>query len=275
LSCSDVRYCSFKRFEHRIRAFIMERWVGKIAVVTGASSGIGAAISLKLANEGMIVFGLARRVEKVQELSKKVKHPKGVIHGVKFDVTDVDAVPALFADIKKRQGGVDVMVNNAGILRSEFRVCESPTKDFQDVINTNLLAMAVFSREAIMSMRDRKFAGHVFNINSVAGHKVLSDKVNLNIYYATKHGVTALNETLRLEMVTLGTKIKVTSISPGIVKTDIFDVGGLGESFGVAKMDQFPHITSEDIADSLAWNLSTPPSVLVSEMIIRNVMDAF
>ncbi|KFB44580.1 hypothetical protein ZHAS_00012462 [Anopheles sinensis] len=194
----------------------MDRWVGKVAVVTGASSGIGAATVKALANAGMITIGLARRVERIEELKKELPvEASGRLHGFRCDVTKEEDILAAFAHVEKVFGGVDVLINNAGIARGKIGVLQADnTATLRQVVDTNLMGLALCSREAFQSMKKRSVDGHIVHINSILGHSVPEN--NLNMYAATKYGVTALTETMRHELRLAGTKIKVTVSSTAV-----------------------------------------------------------
>lgn len=192
----------------------MDRWLGKTAVVTGASAGIGAAITVELANAGLNVVALARRKDRVEVLKAKVsKSSSGSIHALKCDVTNEQEISDAFAWVEKHLGGVDILVNNAGILRNGTLVDKDNSQNIQDVVNTNILGVVYCSREAFQSMKKRDVAGHIININSIVGHKVpflVGSLGSLNIYPATKHAITAYTECLRQDLLIEKTKIKVT-----------------------------------------------------------------
>uniref|UniRef100_A0A182T3W7 Dehydrogenase n=1 Tax=Anopheles maculatus TaxID=74869 RepID=A0A182T3W7_9DIPT len=241
----------------------MERWQGKVAIVTGASSGIGAATVKALANAGMITFGLARRVERVEELKSEL--PSDVrerLHAVQCDVTKEEDILAAFRQVEEKCGGVDVLINNAGVARTVGVLDADNTQALRDVIDTNLVGLALCSREAFQSMKKRSVDGHIIHINSILGHCVLP-MGTLNVYPATKYGVTALTETMRHELRLAGTKIKVTSISPGLVRTEIIP--------NSAAISEMPILEPEDIANAILYALGTPPRVQVHEITIKPV----
>uniref|UniRef100_A0A8W7PWA0 Dehydrogenase n=2 Tax=gambiae species complex TaxID=44542 RepID=A0A8W7PWA0_ANOCL len=242
----------------------MERWRGKVAIVTGASSGIGAATVKALASAGMITFGLARRVERVEALKDELpEDARERLHALRCDVTKEEDILAAFREVEQRCGGVDVLINNAGVARSSVGVLDAKnTQELRDVIDTNLVGLALCSREAYQSMKKRSVDGHIVHINSILGHKVIPMNT-LNVYPATKYGVTALTETMRHELRMAGTKIKVTSISPGLVRTEIIGNSGV--------LNDMPILEPEDIANGILYVLGTPPRVQVHELMIKPV----
>ncbi|XP_052860260.1 farnesol dehydrogenase-like [Anopheles cruzii] len=242
----------------------MERWIGKVAVVTGASSGIGAAVVKALAGAGMITVGLARRAERVEAMRKEL--PAAVatrIHALKCDVTNEASILEAFASVQRQFGGVDVLINNAGVSRQEVTlVSPGNTEDLRAVLDTNVLGLVLCTREAFNMMRSRSVDGHIVNLNSILGHKYVPFP-NLNMYMASKYAVTAITETLRNDFRNENTRVKVTSISPGIVRTEMLPEG-----------DQFagtPMLEAEDVANAILYAVGTPPHVQVHEIIIKPV----
>lgn len=191
----------------------MDRWNGKVAVVTGASAGIGASIVVELLKSNMIVVGLARRKEKVEALQGQV--PTGKLHALKCDVSIESDVKTAFEWIDANLGGTDVLISNAGVLHFFHLTDADNTEMLQQTVNTNLLGTVYCAREAFQSMKRRNFDGHIVLMNSVAGHRVpfflsLNRTAFLNAYHSTKHGLTAMVEVLRQEFQQFGTKIKIS-----------------------------------------------------------------
>lgn len=194
-------------------AFSMERWSGKIAVVTGASSGIGSAIVVELVKSGLIVIGLARRVERVAELKNILPNAlKKNLFAIKCDVSKEDEIIKTFAEIEKKFGGIDVLVNNAGFLKQTTLIDRDNSIPIRETFDTNVLGLIFCTREAVQSMMKRKFDGHIIHINSMSGHRIVPAKAyaSHNVYPASKHAVTALTETLRQDLNKLNSKIKIT-----------------------------------------------------------------
>lgn len=193
----------------------MDRWTNKIAVVSGASAGIGAAIVVDLVKSNMIVIGLARRVERVEELKSKIPATcTGELHAFKCDLQQEDDVRAAFKWIEEKFGGVDVLVNNAGIVTQANLIDLDNTAKIKSVIDTNVLGVVYCTREAFQSMKKRNSHGHIITINSVAGHHVPytvnTEFPSFNIYPATKFAITAMTEAYRQEFQREKTKIKIT-----------------------------------------------------------------
>lgn len=191
----------------------MEKWVGKTAVVTGASAGIGAALVVDLARAGVNVIGLARREEKVQEIADTHKSLQGKIHARRCDVSSVSDIKETFQWIEQQFGGVEILVNNAAKLKyMNILSQEDNTKDVVETINTNLTGLILCAQEAYKSMAKRDVYGYIININSVSGHLYTYDaEWRENVYPATKHGITAATEVMRVELAAMkNLKIRIS-----------------------------------------------------------------
>ncbi|XP_055843425.1 farnesol dehydrogenase-like [Episyrphus balteatus] len=247
----------------------MERWLNRVAVVTGASSGIGAAIAKDLALAGVKVVALGRRVERIEKNQSELpENVKPLFYPRKCDITNKDDVAATFEWIEKTLGGTDILVNNAGICKMG-NIVDMDLEEVDDVINTNLRGLIYCTQAAFKSMKARNFDGHIVHINSINGHKVpdILPGHSTNIYTPTKYAVTAITEVLRKELINLQTKIKTTSISPGLVKTEIvpdemFDMIGC-------------YLKPEDISQAVLFAIGTPPHVQIHEMIVKPVGENF
>jgi len=257
----------------------MERWSGRVALVTGASSGIGAAIAKDLVKHGMKVVGVARRIEKIEEMKNSLKGCSGTLYAVKADVSKEDEVVAAFKWVKNNLGGVDVLINNAGIT-GKSSLHDGPVSQWRSVVDLNLLGLSICTKEALQSMKERGVDdGHIIHISSINGHGVPQHSLQygLMMYSATKNAVQVLTEGLRRELVEKKSKIKVTSICPGMVHTEILTVCG-HEIPGGQSLDEFyagvPHLKSQDISDAVTYVLGTPPHVQIHDLIIKPVGEA-
>ncbi|SPP80244.1 blast:Dehydrogenase/reductase SDR family member 11 [Drosophila guanche] len=252
----------------------MDRWLNRVAVVTGASSGIGAACCKDLVAKGMVVVGLARREERLQELKASLpKDQQSRFHGRKCDVSVEQQVVDTFAWVDQTLGGADVLVNNAGILGKLHITDPDNAADLRAVLDTNVLGVSWCTREAFLSQQRRNVNdGHIVIINSVVGHKVpVFPGVGLKMYAPSKHAVSALTEVLRQEFLLKKTETKITarSISPGVVDTEIID-DKIKEA-----MPNFPMLRAEDVADAVTYCIQTPPNVQIHELTIKPVGETF
>ncbi|XP_034183486.1 farnesol dehydrogenase-like [Osmia lignaria lignaria] len=241
----------------------MNQWCGKIAAVTGASSGIGKATSIALLKHGVNVVGLARRLETMKKIPNEVEGIKGKFYPIQCDLSKEEDIIKAFKFVETL-GGADILVNNAGLGYVES-ITESSTEHMKNVLDLNVLASAICAREITQSLRKRKARGQIINVNSVLGHNAALISKPCSLYETSKYAITGMSETLRKDMQQSKAPIKVTSLSPGIVKTDLSllqDAGG--ETF----FDAVSHIYSEDIADGIIYVLTTPPHVQVNELTI-------
>uniref|UniRef100_A0A3Q3AQ69 Dehydrogenase/reductase SDR family member 11 n=1 Tax=Kryptolebias marmoratus TaxID=37003 RepID=A0A3Q3AQ69_KRYMA len=200
---------------------MMERWRGRVALVTGASVGIGAAIAKELVRFGMKVVGCARSVEKIQDLAAECRAAgySGELVPFRCDLTSVEEIEAMFAAIKAQHRGVDVCVNNAGLAHPE-PLLSGGTSGWKNMLDVNVVALSVCTREAYQSMKERNVDdGHIINLNSMCGHRIIPSS-DIHFYTATKFAVTALTEGLRQELREAKTHIRATCISPGVVETE-------------------------------------------------------
>ena len=230
---------------------------GKVAVVTGASSGLGRAFSLALHHEGMTVFGLARRKERLDEMAKVLGER---FVAVACDVTDDQALADAFALVHKVAGRLDVLVNNAGL--GQFgEITDLTTEQIDVQLGTNVRGLLLATQHAVqvMAAQARKnggLGGHVVNIASVAG---LVGNPKLSVYNATKFAVRGASEALMKELRPQG--IKVTCFFPGSVVTEFADVAGSkGNEDGMH---------AEDLAETLVHVLKAPRRYLISEVVMR------
>ncbi|XP_026466757.1 farnesol dehydrogenase-like [Ctenocephalides felis] len=274
----------------------MNRWLGKVALVTGANSGIGAAVSKDLVKAGMKVVGVDLQTEFMEKNAEMLDKTKGgELHPRQCNVTMEPQVLDTFAWIKKSFGGVDVLVNNAGIIRMNMLTNPKNTDDLRAVLDVNVLGLCYFTREAFNSMKERDVSGHIIHINRVGWYssvgtidKLLAQQcltghhVGVNpeipptlcMYPASKFCVTALTETLRQEMVYLKNKTKITSISPGVVDTGILKTF-VSEEYRAQFLEQNPHLSPEDVSEAILFCLGTSEHVQIHELTIRPVGEKF
>lgn len=244
----------------------MDRWVGKVAIVTGASSGIGAAVTQQLVLAGMKVVGLARRQTNLQQVAAACKSETGKFYPIQCDVSKEEEILKAFHWVDKELGGVDVLVNNAGVLVPET-IADGSTENYHKIMNVNVIATAICAKEMLKSVRKRNAAGHIINVNSIAGHNAEIVKMPLSLYCASKYAVTGMSQSLRNEIITMKLNVKVTSISPGAVKTDMIADIGVPENV----LNKIPCLRKEDIADAIMYALATPPNVQVNELTITAI----
>ncbi|XP_053698544.1 farnesol dehydrogenase [Sabethes cyaneus] len=246
----------------------MEKWNGKVALVTGASSGIGRDVALALADAGMLVVGIARRVELIEMLANKITG-SGKVFARKCDVSHESELLETFEWIRKTLGGVDVLICNAGVFRCNF-VTQSDTSDFRDTFNVNVVGTCVCIREAVKNMKERAVPGHIFIVNSILGKRIPDVTVPMfGTYPASKFALTGLAEVVRKELIYFKLPIRLTSIHPGMVQTDIIKV------FDSALAQRLPKLEVFDVTANILHCLGTPLDVHIDEMIIMPAMVPF
>lgn len=237
----------------------------KIAVITGASSGIGAATTLLLAQSGFKVIGGARRMDRLQELTKQNSNIE--VHPL--DVTDQASVDAFVTAIAGRS--VDILINNAGGAFDSASVLDSDPEIWKKTFDLNVVG-AVRMTKAIAPQMIATGAGHIVVMSSTAGHVAYE---NGGSYVASKFAERSLANTLRLEL--NGTPIRVTEIAPGMVKTNEFAViRNAGDTAKAAKVYEGVEspLTAEDIAETIRWSVSLPDHINIDSMIVRPVAQA-
>lgn len=247
---------------HTEDVFGMDRWTDSVALVTGASEGIGAEVARRLHAEGMRVVGCARRVDRLQHLRERLG---GRFHPVACDLRDEGAILQMFAEIEALWGPVDVLVNNAG-LGHHAPLLSGSTEAWREMLDVNVVALAVCTREATSRMVARQRHGHVIHISSLAAHRV---PPNSGMYAATKHAVRALTEALRMELHAAGAGVRVTSISPGFVETGFARVYYGSEDKARETYGRFEVLQPEDVAEAVVYALAAPQRAQVHDLLLR------
>ncbi|XP_001599160.3 farnesol dehydrogenase [Nasonia vitripennis] len=242
----------------------MDRWRGKVALVTGAASGIGASISRRLLDAGLVVVGLDVQIEPMLELQSQNQG----FHAIRCDVSREEELVRAFKKVDSEIGQLQVMVNNAGIT-NYTPIIESDRQTFERMININVLAMASCISKAVQMMRANKVEGHIFNTNSVLSHEIPMGPIDgvdgWNLYPSSKHATLAMTHTVRREISRAGLPIRITSISPGLVKTQITShTQELKDLF-----DKEAALDPTDIADALIYALGIRPEVQITEITVQ------
>nr|XP_039272318.1 dehydrogenase/reductase SDR family member 11-like [Styela clava] len=249
----------------------MERWAGKIALVTGASSGIGKATVGHLVKHNMKVVACARNHAKLKEFCNIWnKNEQGEVFAVKCDVTSESEVLNMFREIKRKYGVLHVCVNSAGLCHPAPLLSGTLT-EWNSMISTNILGLCLCTREAVKLMESGGVDdGHVIHINSMSGHRVKANNPHGYLYTATKHAVTALGKGLRHELIMRGSRIRVTCISPGTVETEFFHrMYHRTPEKANEIQSSLEGLTADDIADAVVYALGTPPRVNVCDIHVK------
>lgn len=228
-----------------------------LAVVTGASSGIGAATARSLAAAGFHVVVAARRTDRIEALAAEIDGT-----AVTCDVTDAGSVADLAAAVGPR---LDVLVNNAGGAFGSTPVAEADTDDWRRMYDVNVIGLMQVTRALLPALLAAE-AGIICNVGSTAGRTAYEGGAG---YTAAKHGTKVVTETLRLEL--WDQPVRVVEVAPGMVRTDEFALVRLGDPDKAAAVYagvEHP-LVAEDVADAITWVVTRPAHVSVDELVIR------
>lgn len=239
-----------------------------LAVITGASSGIGAATARRLVGEGYTVWACARRTDRLAELA--AEHPDAIT-AVELDVTSATSVAALAARVAQQADGVAVLVNNAGGAVGLEPVADADPGDWLQMFQTNTLG-AMRVTQALLPALERGGGGHIVLTGSIAGYGVYEGGGG---YSAAKYGARALMETLRLEL--NGRPVRVSEVAPGMVATEEFSlVRFRGDQQRAAKVYEgvAEPLTAEDVADVVAFVVTRPAHVNIDLVVVKPVAQA-
>jgi NADP-dependent 3-hydroxy acid dehydrogenase YdfG len=244
----------------------------KVAIVTGASSGIGYATSLALSKAGIRVAVGARRMDRLQEIEKQIVRNGDERRGGegeifiqrKLDVTSKSDCDSFVDTVAKKWGRVDILINNAGLMPlSHFKNCK--VEEWEQMIDVNIKGVLYCTSAVIPYMLDKK-SGHIVNISSVAGRIVFAGG---SVYCATKHAITAFSEGLRKEL-SPEYNIRVTCIEPGAVSTELLEtITDESMSKFVQASKSMERLQSEDIANAILYAIQAPNHVNVNEILMR------
>ncbi|GIY02422.1 hypothetical protein CEXT_428211 [Caerostris extrusa] len=219
----------------------MERWNGRVALVTGASVGIGAGLCRALVQHGMVVIGCARSVEKIRAIAEEdaVKAAPGKLVAIKCDISQETEILSLFSEIRQKFGRLDVCINNAG-LSHDSPLVTGNTSDWKNMLDVNIMGLCICTQEAVKLMQEKGIDdGQIIHLSSIGASS--------------------------------RSKIRIASISPGIVETEFFDRYEK-ENPSKKAPDMFSSmqaLQAKDIADSVLYILSAPQHVEVHDIIVR------
>ena len=237
--------------------------MGKIAVITGATSGIGQSTTFKLAQNGFDVIITGRRCDRLQEFEEKLKSMNIRVLSLCFDVRNEDEVIKNLGNLPEEWQHVDVLVNNAGLAAGLSPIQDGDTDDWNRMIDTNIKGLLYVTKAISPYMIARK-RGQIINLGSIAGKEVYPFG---NVYCATKHAVDALTKSMRIDM--LRYNIKVTQICPGAVETEFSLVRFHGDK---EKADRvyagYENLVADDIAECIWFCVSRPEHVNINDMIV-------
>jgi len=242
----------------------------KIALITGATSGLGKAIALRLGKEGYNLIITGRRKDKLEELDKEISINYGsTVFPLCFDVRKYDEVEAALGNLPEKWKNIDVLVNNAGLAVGLDPIYKGEVDDWERMIDTNVKGLLYVTRVVTPVMVER-CSGHIINIGSIAGKTVYP---NGAVYCATKYAVNALHQGMRMDL--LPYNIRVTQICPGAVETEFSLVRFKGDK---GRADQvytgYENLVADDIAESVYFAISQPPHVDIQDMLVMPTAQA-
>jgi NADP-dependent 3-hydroxy acid dehydrogenase YdfG len=239
---------------------LKDKWV----LVTGASSGFGAAAAIAFAKEGARLLLGARRVDRLSEVAAKCRDEgAGAAEVLRLDVGSTPSVEAFAQWVKSKAGRVDVLINNAGGAHGLDSVAQGKDEDWEAMMQSNVLGVLRMTRAILPLMQGTN--GYILNIGSIAGHVAYE---NGAAYCGAKAAELSITRALRLEL--NGTGIRVGTIDPGMAETEFSMVRFKGDSAKAAKVyEGVEPLTAEDIAETLVWVASRPAHVCIDELIIK------
>jgi NADP-dependent 3-hydroxy acid dehydrogenase YdfG len=244
-----------------------KRLKGTVALVTGASSGIGEATALALAEEGAAVALVARRIDRLEALASRIEGVKTAV--IQADITDPDQATRAVATTVGEFGRLDTLINNAGVMLLG-PIVGAPLEEWQRMVHLNVLGLLYCTHAALPHLleaadREPRSVADVVNVSSVAGRVA---RLNSGVYNATKHGVGAFSESLRQEVT--ARHVRVTLVEPGATATELAFhnrpeiLEGMAQTFGGIEIMQ-----AEDIAESIRFAVTRPRRVVVNEILVR------
>lgn len=241
-----------------------------IALITGATSGIGKSTAEIFAKNGYDVIITGRRKERLDEEQKQIEAKYKVkVLTLCFDIRNLDEVEKAVSDLPENFKAIDVLVNNAGLAAGLAPIQDGSIDHWERMIDTNIKGLLYITRAISRLMIERK-KGHIINVGSIAGKEAYA---NGNVYCGTKHAVDALNKGMRIDL--LPHNIKVSAVNPGMVETEFSIVRFDGDEERAKKVyNGFEPLTPEDIAETIYWMASRPAHVNINDIIIMPAAQA-
>ncbi|WP_026462849.1 SDR family NAD(P)-dependent oxidoreductase [Adhaeribacter aquaticus] len=241
--------------------------MNKIALVTGATSGIGRAATLLLAKNGFDIIATGRRAERLQELEQEITTAK--VKSLVFDVRDKEGVQAAIASLPEEWKQIDLLINNAGNAHGLAPIQDGNVEDWEMMLDINVKGLLYVTKEVLPFMRTRK-KGHIINIGSIAGIEVYG---NGNVYCASKSAVDAISQGMRIDLNKEG--IKVSEIKPGLVNTEFAEVRFKGDKDRAASVYQgMQPLVAEDVAELILFMATRPAHVNLADVLLLPLAQA-
>jgi NADP-dependent 3-hydroxy acid dehydrogenase YdfG len=238
--------------------------MNRIALITGATSGIGKATAELLAANKFKLILTGRRKEKLETLEAELSQKFGIsLLSLSFDIRNKKEVDAAIAGLPQHWRAVDVLINNAGLAVGLSHIDKGDVDDWERMIDTNVKGLLYITR-AVTPLMIAGGKGHIVNLSSIAGKEVYE---NGNVYCATKHAVDALSKAMRIDL--LHDNIRVTNIAPGMVDTEFSTVRFKGDKARADKVyEGLTPLYAEDIAEAILFAITRPPHVNINDLVI-------
>lgn len=241
---------------------------GYVALVTGASSGIGAATAVELAAQGALVVLVARRAERLAELAERIAAAGGQARVLAADIAERGVPAQVVADAVAAEGRLDILVNAAGVMLNGDAL-DRPLSEWEQMVDLNLMALLATTKAAlphlVQAAQGGRSVADVVNISSIAG-RVASRTAG--VYNATKFGVTAFSEALRQEFARRNVRVSV--VEPGAVQTELFDHQAPAAQARLSRaLSEVEYLHPEDVAETIAHIVTRPRRVALAEVVIR------
>ena len=251
----------------------VESLQGKLVLITGASSGIGAATARAFAAEGARLLLCARRLDRLTAMEPELMSLGAAeVLSEELDVTRRESVERVLGEtgsLEDNWRSVDILVNNAGLSRGLGKLYEDDPQNWEEMLDTNVKGLLYVTREIVPGMVARG-RGHVVSLGSTAGHQTYAGG---SVYCATKAAERVISEGLKLDL--MGTPVRVTTIDPGMVETEFSSVRFRGDEEKAAKVYQnITPLEPEDVADAILWAVSRPARVNIHSMLLTSIDQA-
>jgi NADP-dependent 3-hydroxy acid dehydrogenase YdfG len=248
----------------------MKKLKGKIAFITGATSGIGEASALALAKEGADLIISARRINLLEKLEERIRQEhKSKVFALKIDVKNKKEVEWAVNSLPTEWKNIDILVNNAGLAMGMNKLYEDDIDNWEEMIDTNVKGLLYITRTIVPGMVERE-NGHIINIGSTAGHEAYPKG---HVYCATKHAVNAITKGLRMDVV--DKNIRVSTVDPGAVETNFSIVRFSGDKDKAKNVySGIEPLVAEDVAESVVFCATRPPHANIAEIIMMPTQQA-
>ena len=248
--------------------YTLERWTGRVALITGASSGIGRAVAKKLAEAGMRIAICSRRKEQLDQLVNQLDIDQTSVLVLPVDLRFPKEIKEVFNQVNAIWGGVDVLVNNAGV-GYKTPVYQGNLDLWREMVDVNILALCHCTYEAMTNMRKREDNGHIILISSLGAYRHKPGSIGNGMYVATKRAVRSLTESIRMELRSLGSNIRISAISPGLVETEFAERFLQNAEAASDLYQKTQTLNPSDIAEIVGFILSCPQHVQPHDVIVR------